>query len=73
MSQMSNTGSAIIFDSTVLTINTKGMADKNAIPRARHFLVFSTRVKRAAIIQRKIIEITDIAVPIENTSLVFVK
>ena len=50
-----------------------GTANKKVVPKAINFLVFPMRLKTAAIIHKKTIEIAATAVPIENTSFTFIK
>lgn len=73
ISQIPKTGSFIIFDSVILTIKINGMANKKTIPVAVNLFVLPMYLKIAALIHKNIIEITDDAVPIENTSFTFSK
>lgn len=50
-----------------------GMANKKTIPVAVNLFVLPMYLKIAALIHKNIIEITDDAVPIENTSFTFSK
>lgn len=70
---MSKTGSSIIFDSITLTRITNGIANKKVIPKAINFLVFPMRLKVAAIIHKKTIDVTATTAPTENTSFTFIK
>ena len=70
---MSKIGASIIFDSITLTMITNGIANKNVVPKAINFLVFPIRLKVAAIIHKKTIEVTATTVPTENTSFAFIR
>ena len=52
---------------------TNGTANKKDIPSAINLLVFPTRLKIAASIHKKMIEVTATAAPTENTSFTFIK